>query len=224
MTQIIRSETEITIEPAARLEKVVIWLHGLGADGSDFVPIVDELDFPGLDRVRFIFPHAGALPVTINGGMQMRAWYDILQADLSRRVDGKGVLESVERIANLISNQLAGDIRLSDIVLAGFSQGGVIALHTAMQLNLAVAGVMALSTYLPMRETIDVEQKQNVFLAHGIDDGIVPYAEALSSLDWLRDKGHQVEWHQYPMMHSVCAEEIADINNWLATVLGKPGK
>jgi len=220
MTEMMRTETEITLEPAGKVEKVVIWMHGLGADGSDFVPIVDELDFPGIDNIRFIFPHAEVLPVTINGGMQMRAWYDILQADLSRRVDGKGVLNSVERIANLVSAQVAGDIELSDIILAGFSQGGVIALHTAMQLNLPLAGVMALSTYLPMRETIEADQKQNVFLAHGIDDGVVPYAEALSSLDWLRDKGHEVDWHQYPMMHSVCAEEIADINEWLGKVLG----
>ncbi len=219
MSELIHTETEITIEPAGSVEKVVIWMHGLGADGSDFVPVVDELDFPGLDRVRFIFPHAGVLPVTINGGMSMRAWYDILQADLSRRVDGKGVLESVERIANLVSAQLNDDIQISDIVLAGFSQGGVIALHTAMQLNLPVAGIMALSTYLPMRETIEPDQNQKVFLAHGIDDGIVPYAEALSTLDWLRDKGHEVDWHQYPMMHSVCAGEIADINSWLGEVL-----
>lgn len=221
MTDIIRTETEITIEPADRVEKVVIWMHGLGADGSDFVPIVDELGFPGIDSVRFVFPHAEVMPVTINGGMHMRAWYDILQADLSRRVDGKGVLSSVERIANLVSTQAIGDIRLSDIVLAGFSQGGVIALQTALQLDLPVAGVMALSTYLPMRETIEADHKQHVFLAHGIDDGIVPYAEALSSLDWLRDKGHEVDWHHYPMMHSVCAEEIADINRWLGKVLGR---
>jgi len=220
MTQIIRSETEITIEPDDKLEKVVVWMHGLGADGSDFVPIVDELDFPGIENIRFIFPHAEVLPVTINGGMPMRAWYDILQADLSRRVDGKGVLNSVERIAGLVSTQAVGNIQLSDIVLAGFSQGGVIALHTAMQLDLPLAGVMALSTYLPIRETIDTGHQQNIFLAHGIDDGVVPYAEALSSLDWLRDRGHEVDWHHYPMMHSVCAEEIADINNWLARVLG----
>lgn len=220
MSEMISTETEIIIEPAGRVDKVVIWMHGLGADGSDFVPIVEELSFPGIDNIRFIFPHAEVLPVTINGGMQMRAWYDILQADLTRRVDGKGVLRSVERIANLVSSQVVGDIQLSDIVLAGFSQGGVIALHTAMQLNLPVAGVMALSAYLPMRETMEVDQKQNIFLAHGIDDGIVPYAEALSSLDWLRDKGHEVDWHHYPMMHSVCAEEIADINSWMGNVLG----
>ena len=220
MTQISRTETEITIEPAGEVQKVVIWMHGLGADGSDFVPIVDELDFPGIDNSRFIFPHAEVLPVTINGGMQMRAWYDILQADLTRRVDGKGVLNSVERIANLVTTQAVDHVQLSDIVLAGFSQGGVIALHTAMQLNLPLAGVMALSTYLPIRETIEAGHKQNIFLAHGIDDGIVPYAEALSSLDWLRDKGHEVDWHHYPMMHSVCAEEIADINDWLGRVLG----
>ena len=220
MSEFIETEQSITLEPDSRAEKVVIWMHGLGADGSDFVPIVDELDFPGKDRVRFVFPHAEVLPVTINGGMQMRAWYDILQADLSRRVDAKGVLQSVERIANLIGTQAIGEIQLSDIVLAGFSQGGVIALQTALQLNLPLAGVMALSTYLPMRESIEVQQKQRVFLAHGIDDGVVPYVEALSSLDWLKQQGQTVDWHHYPMMHSVCPEEIADISNWLGNVLG----
>ena len=217
--KLVENASSIIIEPAEKLKKVVIWLHGLGADGSDFVPIVDELQFAGKDSVRFIFPHAGVLPVSINGGMAMRAWYDILQADLSRRVDAIGVMNSVERIANLVATQTSDNISLSDIVLAGFSQGGVIALHTAMQLNLPLAGVLALSTYIPMRESVDSQQKQKVFLAHGIDDGVVPYSEALSSWDWLKQQGHEVSWHHYPMMHSVCAEEIADIDDWLAEVL-----
>ncbi len=215
----VETESSIIIEPAEEVEKVVIWLHGLGADGSDFVPIVDELQFAGKDGVRFIFPHAEVLPVSINGGMAMRAWYDIQQADLTRRVDAVGVMQSVERIANLVVTQTTDKISLSDIVLAGFSQGGVIALHTAMQLNLPLAGIMALSTYIPLRESVDSQQKQKVFLAHGIDDGVVPYAEGLSSWDWLKQQGHEVSWHHYPMMHSVCAEEIADINEWLADVL-----
>ena len=131
-----------------------------------------------------------------------------------------GIMQSVERIANLLVAQASGNIGVEDIVLAGFSQGGVIALQTAMQLNLPVAGVMALSTYIPMREMLDSKQKQQVFLAHGIDDGVVPYAEGLSSLDWLKSQGHQVSWHHYPMMHSVCAGEIADISHWLSQVIG----
>lgn len=215
----IESEQAIVIEPQGEARKVVIWLHGLGADGSDFVPIVDELQFAGKEHVRFIFPHADVMPVSINGGMEMRAWYDILQADLTRRVDAVGVLQSVERIANLVATQASDKIALQDIVLAGFSQGGVIALQTAMQLNLPIAGIMALSCYIPVRDSIDSEQKQNVFLAHGTDDGVVPYAEGLSSWDWLKTQGHQVSWHHYPMMHSVCAEEIADISVWLNEVL-----
>lgn len=194
-------------------------MHGLGADGSDFVPIVDELDFPHKDKVRFIFPHAEVIPVSINGGMAMRAWYDILQADLTRRVDAKGVLLSVERIGKLVAEQTAAGIELSNLVLAGFSQGGVVALHTAMQLNLPVAGIMALSTYMPLRESIETGLQQNIFLAHGTDDGVVPYSEALSSWDWLKKQGHDVDWHHYSMMHSVCADEVADISQWLTKTL-----
>jgi phospholipase/carboxylesterase len=216
---LLESENSIVIEPRDELQKVVIWLHGLGADGSDFVPVVDELDFPQKAHVRFIFPHAEVMPVSINGGMSMRSWYDILQVDLTRRVDARGIMHSVERIAHLVASQTTGEIELSDIVLAGFSQGGVIAMQTAMQLDLPLAGVMALSTYLPMRESIDAQHRQKIFLAHGIDDGVVPYAEALSSWDWLKTQGHQVSWHHYPMMHSVCSEEIADISDWLGQVL-----
>lgn len=213
------SESSIIIEPQGEAKKVIIWLHGLGADGSDFVPIVDELSFTGKQAVRFIFPHAEVLPVSVNGGMAMRAWYDIQQTDLTRRVDALGIMQSVERIGRMVAEQATGAIGLEDIVLAGFSQGGVIALHTAMQLNLPVAGIMALSTYIPMRESIDSLHKQNIFLAHGIDDGVVPYSEALSSWDWLKHQGHEVSWFHYPMMHSVCAEEIADISEWLGRVL-----
>lgn len=215
----IETDNSILIEPENDLKKVIIWLHGLGADGSDFVPVSNELVFPAKNNTRFIFPHAEVMSVTINGGMQMRAWYDIQQADLTRRVDAVGIMNSVERIATLVAGLQAEGIALKDIVLAGFSQGGVVALQTAMQLNLPVAGIMALSTYIPLRDSIDSLQKQRVFLAHGVDDGVVPYVESLSSLDWLRSQGHDVDWHQYPMMHSVCAEEIADISQWLTQVL-----
>ncbi len=218
MANMIESEDRIVIEAGDAPDRAIIWMHGLGADGHDFVPVVEELEFPQKQQVRFIFPHAGVLPVTINGGMSMRAWYDIQQVDLVRRVDGKGILESVERIAGLVTEQVDAGIDLSKIVLAGFSQGGVIALHTAMQLNLPVAGIMALSTYVPLRETVATQNRHRVFLAHGVDDGVVPYSEALSSLDWLRTQGHEVQWHNYSMMHSVCGEEIADISSWLADI------
>ncbi|MGD2118433.1 MAG: carboxylesterase [Chromatiales bacterium] len=211
-------EQTVIIEPAGQADKLVIWLHGLGADGHDFVPIVDELELGPL-KVRFVFPHAPVLSVSINGGMQMRAWYDIVHPDLTVRIDAAGILASVESVAHLIAEQQAAGMQLDNIVLAGFSQGGVIALQTALQLDLPVAGVMALSCYLPLREGFDNKQKQNIFLAHGVDDGVVPYTEALSSLDYLRSNGHKVDWHSYPMMHSVCAEEIADISDWLQQVL-----
>ena len=211
-------ETQITIESLKPAEQVIIWMHGLGADGNDFVPIVEELDFPGKEFTRFIFPHAPVMPVSINGGMMMRAWYDILQADLTRRVDMAGIMASVEQLAHLVASENQKGIPLEKMVLAGFSQGGVIALQTALHLNLPLAGVMALSSYLPLRDSIDNQQKQKIFLAHGVDDGVVPYNEALSSLDWLRQHGHDVTWHNYAMMHSVCAEEIADISGWLASL------
>ena len=213
-----KQESSIIIDSQQPAEQVVIWMHGLGADGNDFVPIVDELDFPGKAVTRFIFPHAEVMPVSINGGMMMRAWYDILQADLTRRVDMAGIMASVESVAHLVAEQNEKSIPVENIVLAGFSQGGVIALLTALTLNLPLAGVMALSTYLPLRDAIDNQHKQSIFLGHGIDDGVVPYNEALSSLDWLRQNGHQVEWHNYPMMHSVCAEEITDISRWLSSL------
>jgi len=214
----IENEDRIIIEGGPEIDRAVIWMHGLGADGYDFVPIVNELDFPAKPTTRFIFPHANVIPVTVNGGMSMRAWYDIMQADLVRRVDGKGILESVERIGKMVHEQVESGIDISKIVLAGFSQGGVIALHTALQLGLNVAGIMALSTYMPLRETIDTDDKYKIFLAHGTDDGVVPYAEALSSLDWLRTQGHEVDWHNYSMMHSVCNEEIDDISSWLTAI------
>jgi phospholipase/carboxylesterase len=220
MTNICETEHEVIIEAAQDAQYAIIWLHGLGADGHDFVPIVNELDFPKKAQTRFVFPHAEVMPVTVNGGMSMRAWYDILQIDLVRRVDGRGILSSVERVAGLLRQQTEKGIPLERIVLAGFSQGGVIALHTAMQLNLQVAGIMALSTYLPMRETLeDGTPAQQIFLAHGVDDGVVPYSEALGSLDWLRSHGHTVTWRNYAMMHSVCAEEVADISEWLTETL-----
>jgi len=219
MHAINETETAVIVEPSQKAARAVIWMHGLGADGHDFVPIVNEMHFQAKVETRFIFPHAEVMPVTVNGGMSMRAWYDILQVDLVRRVDGKGILASVERIAGLIRQQTEQGIALDNIVLAGFSQGGVIALHTALQLNLPLAGVMALSTYLPIRDTIDADVKLEVFLAHGTEDGIVPYNEAISSRQWLNERDHQVEWHDYVMMHNVCPEEVTDIANWLAKVL-----
>ncbi len=219
MHDMTENQQAVTLEPQQPAQAAVIWMHGLGADGHDFVPIVNELDFSSKQHTRFIFPHAQVLPVTVNGGMEIRAWYDILQIDLVRRVDGKGILQSVERIAGLIREQVEKEIPLDQIVLAGFSQGGVIALHTALQLNLQVAGVMALSTYLPIRETLDTNINLPIFLAHGTEDGVVPYAESHSALQWLKQHGHEVEFHDYLMMHNVIPEEITDIAAWLNKVL-----
>lgn len=220
MNQLTETEQAVILEPSGEVARVVIWLHGLGADGHDFLPVVEQLQIGGRDDVRFIFPHAPVIPVSINGGMPMRAWYDILQADLSRRVDAQGILQSVEQVAQLVNAQTGDGLTFSDMVLAGFSQGGVIALHTALQLDLPLAGVMALSTYLPIRQSLqNASHTQQVFLAHGVDDGVVPYSEALSSRQWLQQAGHAVEWHDYPMMHSLCAEEISAIDRFLMRVL-----
>lgn len=201
----------------------VIWLHGLGADGSDFAPIVSELDLGDL-RVRFIFPHAPMMPVTINGGYVMRAWYDILGTEIDRREDESGVRASQGEVERLMAREVERGIAPARMVLAGFSQGGAIALQTALRQTRALAGVMALSTYVPIARTLAAERSAAsstvpIFMAHGQLDGIIPLATAQRSRDLLHSLGYAVQWHQYPMEHSVCLEEIADIGGFLRGVL-----
>jgi len=226
MTQLLDA---IEIETAPHPTASVIWMHGLGADGNDFAPMVPELGLHDLPGIRFIFPHAPMMPVTINNGYVMRAWYDVTPGDLEggsrKKADEKGVRASQAAIVNLIARENQRGIASGNIVVAGFSQGGAIALQTGLRHRERLAGVMGLSTYLPLADTLPAEASaQNkdvpIFYAHGTDDPVIPFAMATASRDRLGALGYQVEWHEYPMQHSVCMEEIADIGKWLKKVLG----
>jgi len=203
-------------------ETAVIWLHGLGADGHDFEPIVPEL---GLSKaVRFIFPHAPTRPVTINAGMVMRAWYDITAMDLSTAVDAEGINQSSEQLRALIHATVDGGIGAERILLAGFSQGGVIALHTALQYPDRLAGVIALSTYVALPDAIrhsssDANRNLPIFMAHGRYDPVIPCTLGERSRDFLVGEGYPVQWHEYPMEHSVYPDEIRDLAHWLNGLL-----
>jgi phospholipase/carboxylesterase len=205
----------------------VIWMHGLGADGNDFVPIVNELGLSGAPAIRFVFPHAPQRPVTINNGFVMRAWYDVSFGDLegkSRRADAVGVHESQEQINALIERERQRGIEAGKIVLAGFSQGGAIALHTGLRYPDRLAGIMALSTYLPLADSLPLEAAASngatpIFMAHGTFDPVVPLMMGAGSMTFMTGLGYKVEWKQYPMQHSVCADEIRDIGEWLRRVL-----
>ena len=202
----------------------VIWLHGLGADGHDFAPIVPELQLPASLAVRFVFPHATIQPVTINGGMAMRSWYDILTPNLVKREDETGIRISEQAIQALIAREIARGIPSSRIVLAGFSQGCAMTLHTGIRFKEKLAGLMGLSGYLPLIEMAAHEREPvnaatPIFLAHGTHDPVVTLERAEASRAKLVDLGYQVQWHTYPMPHSVCAQEIDDISSFLQSVL-----
>jgi phospholipase/carboxylesterase len=214
----------IEIESAPSPSATVIWMHGLGADGHDFAPIVRELDLSGCHGIRFVFPHAEAMPVTINNGYVMRAWYDILGMDLVRREDAEGLRASQGRIEELIANEIARGIPAERIVLAGFSQGCAMTLQTGLRYPQRLAGLMCLSGYLPIADSLASErhaanQDIPIFMAHGRGDGVVPIYRAEASRDLLTELGYTIEWHEYMMQHSVCAEEIDDISQWLQRVL-----
>ncbi|BCB28507.1 carboxylesterase [Sulfurimicrobium lacus] len=205
-------------------DSAVIWLHGLGADGHDFAPIVPELALPASAKIRFVFPHAPSLPVTINGGYVMPAWYDVKSLDLSQEEDAAGIRNSQHRLEALIHRERERGIASTRIVLAGFSQGGAIALHTGLRYDAPLAGVLALSTYLPLphslaAETGSANTQIPVFMAHGTADNVIPLDHGAASRDLLQQQGFAVEWHEYSMSHSVCAEEIADIGTWLTRIL-----
>ena len=210
----------LELETGARPTAAVIWLHGLGADGHDFEPIVPELDLPDALAVRFVFPHAPLQPVTINGGAVMRAWYDVYGIDGARREDEAGVRASQAHVEALIARERERGVPASRVVLAGFSQGGAIALQTGLRHRERLAGIMALSTYLPLAATLaaeasDANRAVPIFMAHGRLDGVIPIERAIRSRDALRAAGYDVEWHEYRMDHAVCAEEIGDIAAWL---------
>ena len=196
----------------------VLWLHGLGADGHDFAPIVPELVRPQWPALRFVFPHAPLRPVTINGGMRMRAWYDIVGMDFANRADAAGIEESVQQVEALIAREVERGTPASRIVLAGFSQGGAIALATGLRRQAPLAGLVALSTYLPGsagHEATPQAPAQPVFMAHGTFDPVVPVFAGQASAQALQADGMRVEWRAYPMAHQVCAEEIADLGQWM---------
>ena len=202
----------------------VIWLHGLGADGHDFEAIVPQLYLPVSLKLRFVFPHAPIRPVTINGGMEMRAWYDILSLERGGPADEAGIRESAAMLNALIEQEHERGVPYANIVVAGFSQGGAIASHSALRFPEKLGGLMALSTYLPLRssvqaEVMDADSAQpkclRIFMAHGTSDPMLPVQLGESSRDKLREMGYSVEWFDYPMQHAVCPQEIADISVWL---------
>jgi len=214
----------ITLESGKQPRHSIIWLHGLGADGQDFVPVADELNLPV--AVRYIFPHAPQRPVTINGGFVMRAWYDIARPEINAQQDAAGIRASQAAVEALIAQEAARGIAHGNIFLAGFSQGGAIVLHTALRQTTPLGGVLALSTYLPLAETMPHEAQASsrttpIFMAHGRNDTVVPYASGAASRDALLKLGYTVQWHEYAMPHSVCEAELRDIETWLGRELHK---
>ncbi len=222
----------LEIDPPGTAGYAVIWLHGLGADGYDFEPIVPQLDLPE-PGVRFVFPHAPERPVTINGGMVMRAWYDIGGTALDKAVNPAEIIESAERIRGLVDREVERGIAAERIVLAGFSQGGTVALQAALEMEERLAGVLALSTWLPDEPLLRSRyQPANhdlpVFMAHGLLDPMVPCQLGVMTREYLRGLGNPVAWNEYMMEHGVCNEEIRDISIWLGGLpafgAGSPGE
>jgi len=214
----------LEIETGPQPTAAVIWLHGLGADGYDFEPIAPELALPDTLPVRFVFPHAPMRPVTINGGAVMRAWYDIFNLEGVRREDDAGIRASQESVEALIAREHSRGVSASRLVLAGFSQGGAIALQTGLRHVDRLAGIMALSTYVPLASTLTAEASAAnrdvpIFMAHGRDDSLIAIERAAISRDLLRNAGYKVEWHEYAMEHAVCREEIDDVAGWLRRIL-----
>ena len=215
-----------TVEMQSRLAPVasVIWMHGLGADGHDFEPLVPELKLPATLPLRFVFPHAPVRPVTLNGGQPMRAWFDIVKIGLHQPRDLTGMQASRDAVEALIEREESRGIPPERIVLAGFSQGGAVALYAGLQHAAKLAGIMALSTYLPVGEGMDVAIGVNratpIFYGHGTQDPVVPIQLGEHTRNWLTKEGCAVTWHTYPMPHTLCAEEIVHIRAWLLSVLG----
>jgi phospholipase/carboxylesterase len=215
----------IELNPGADPVATIIVLHGLGADGTDFLPFGDEIDLSAIGPVRWLLPRAPVRPVTINGGHRMRAWYDILGPDLARREDEAGLRESFAQVHALIEREVARGVPARRIVLAGFSQGCAITLGAGLRCPQRLAGLAGMSGYLPLAERSAAERDPAslglpVFLAHGRSDGVVPLARGAAARDALQQLGHTVEWHEYPMEHSVCMDEVAALRQWLLRVLG----
>ncbi len=214
------SADAVVLAPAAPAAASVIWLHGLGADGHDFVPIVPELELPAEPAVRFVFPHAPMRPVTLNNGMRLRAWYDIKTLTADGRADEEGIRESAARLAELIGRERASGIESKRIIVAGFSQGGAIALYAGLRHPEPLGGILALSTYLPLAKTLEPELSEAnratpILMCHGLHDPVLPHALGSSARAQLRTWGYAVEWKEYPMQHQVCLPEIQDVAAWL---------
>ena len=215
----------VVIEARSGHKASVIWLHGLGADGHDFELIVPELHLPDNLGIRFIFPHAPIRPVTINGGMSMRAWYDVRQNDLSKQEDTASIEDSANILNSYIKAELACGISADRIVIAGFSQGGAIALFAGLRYPEKLAGLLALSTYLPLADRLASEASTEnkavpIMMLHGTFDPVIPVILGKRSCELLQQSGYPVEWRTYPMQHAVCSQEIRDISTWLKTRLG----
>lgn len=214
----------VEIETGSDPGNSIIWLHGLGADGHDFEPIVPELA-SFIPPTRFVFPHAPVRPVTINGGMPMRAWYDIVSFDRSPPRDREGIEASRKAVEHLVAREIDRGVSGESIVLAGFSQGGALALYTGLRLEVPLAGLMGLSTYLLYSAELDSGRSTAnasipVFVAHGVSDPVVPFVAGQYAEASLRTLGYEVEWHEYPMPHAVCPEEVGDIGAWLSARFG----
>ena len=214
----------VELEPSSTAQAAVVWLHGLGADGHDFESLVPELQLPPSLAVRFVFPHAPVRPVTINGGHRMRAWYDVAGFDRRAAQDERGIRESAEAIGALVKRERERGIAASRILVAGFSQGGAMALFTALRWPERLGAILALSTYLPLAESLSQEgtpenKSVPIFMAHGVFDPVVPLVMGAGSMTFLVGAGYAVDWRQYPMQHSVCAQEIEDIGAWLRKIL-----
>jgi phospholipase/carboxylesterase len=215
----IETDQAVVLEPRGTARASVIWLHGLGADGHDFVPIVPELGLPADHGVRFVFPHAPVRPITINNGYAMRGWYDIVTLGNLKQQDEKGIRDSERIVHGYIEDERAHGIEPSKIVIAGFSQGGAITLHTGLRYPEKLAGLLALSTYLPLGDMVEAEARAErkdtpILMCHGSHDQMLPMVMGQYTRDALRELGYQVDWHEYPMAHQVCAEEIEVIGDW----------
>jgi phospholipase/carboxylesterase len=214
----------VIVEPPRRHDATVLWLHGLGADGHDFEPIVPELRLPSDHGIKFVFPHAPQRAVTINGGYVMRAWYDVKSADLRSQEDEAGIKNSTAIVMSYFAKERELGIRPDRIILAGFSQGGAIALYCGLRYEDPLAGILALSTYLPLPETTSLDASSQslqtpILMCHGVADPLIPLHQGKQTSDFLERLGYQVAWQEYPMQHAVCSEEIDDIGEWLCARL-----
>ena len=214
--------SHLTVETADNPDASVIWLHGLGADGNDFKPIVAELGLPESAAIRFIFPHSPSIPVTINGGMVMPAWYDILEMSIDRKVDDVQLIKSAQRIVEFIDHEIEQGISSDRIIIAGFSQGGAVAIEAALSYRKKLAGLLLMSTYFATKETIEYSSENSsivIEIQHGIHDPVVPVSLSKVTEEVLKENNYSVNIKHYPMEHSVCPQQIKDIGRWLASCL-----